>query len=571
MSCTCRPRIPPDLFTRSAHHSVARRPAAPTGAATPTRIVRTPILTGPVAWADADGTASRVAAATPAPALMSFRNRRREVSWRVIVRLLRSWPRRNIVGARLGQPQPPARETGAGDEALELLEGDPARHREEAAIGHGRQALDRNELGAELQTLGDVLRALHVERLHVHDAAGHVAVDADLFPVLDLRHLAVGVLEHELLTPGVEQGGKHPAIRTLAPRARQEVAEEDVIGDSRPHALDARVEHLHVLADLPGHDRGRGLVELDVVRARLHERAQLGVDGRDEIPAEGEPIVVVRVAGPELHVDRERDRAGAGRFHRLLGLAFQVLELLDRAEPADHLDALPRPVARGRVVRVEAGLSERLHGLEAVRLRVERLHEEEASHLAVADDVHAGALLVADRELGRVVERLLRIDLAVVAGLDLVERGPEPSREAVTSHHVSRDRRPRGGHALFFIRGPGSDASRGSYDPPSGLRGREFRNLLKKYDRSRTYDKTICHAGSLLGHSWVDRRTRAEHRALWRQHLLCRGPGLRRHRDHPRLRHRRSRARPTPGSNDAPAHPAPPLHRPHPLGSHPGL
>src|SRR6266566_1826830 len=73
-------------------------------------------VTGPVAWADADGAASRVAAATPAPALMSFRNRRREVSWRVIVRLLRSWPRRNIVGARLGQPQPPVRETGAGDE-----------------------------------------------------------------------------------------------------------------------------------------------------------------------------------------------------------------------------------------------------------------------------------------------------------------------------------------------------------------------------------------------------------------------------------------------------------------------
>src|SRR5215831_16225699 len=31
-SCTGRPRIPPPLFTRSAHHSVARSPAAPTGA-----------------------------------------------------------------------------------------------------------------------------------------------------------------------------------------------------------------------------------------------------------------------------------------------------------------------------------------------------------------------------------------------------------------------------------------------------------------------------------------------------------------------------------------------------------
>src|SRR5262249_26056284 len=38
--------MPPALFTRSAHHSVPRRPAAPTGAAMPARMARTPILTG---------------------------------------------------------------------------------------------------------------------------------------------------------------------------------------------------------------------------------------------------------------------------------------------------------------------------------------------------------------------------------------------------------------------------------------------------------------------------------------------------------------------------------------------
>jgi len=45
-SWTCLPRMPPDLLTRSAHHSVPRSPAVPTGAAMPARMARTPIFTG---------------------------------------------------------------------------------------------------------------------------------------------------------------------------------------------------------------------------------------------------------------------------------------------------------------------------------------------------------------------------------------------------------------------------------------------------------------------------------------------------------------------------------------------
>src|SRR5438045_2992813 len=37
--------MPPALFTRSAHHSVPRSPAAPTGAAIPARIATIPIFT----------------------------------------------------------------------------------------------------------------------------------------------------------------------------------------------------------------------------------------------------------------------------------------------------------------------------------------------------------------------------------------------------------------------------------------------------------------------------------------------------------------------------------------------
>ena len=57
-SWTWRPRMPPALFTRSAHHAVPRSPAVPTGAAMPARIASMPIFTGSegtpfLAWARA--------------------------------------------------------------------------------------------------------------------------------------------------------------------------------------------------------------------------------------------------------------------------------------------------------------------------------------------------------------------------------------------------------------------------------------------------------------------------------------------------------------------------------------
>ena len=90
--------------------------------------------------------------------------------------------------------------------------------------------------------------------------------------------------------------------------------------------------------------------------------------------------------------------------------------------------------------------------LEALHVAVEGLHEEVAAHLAVADHVDAGALLVADRELGGVVEGLPHVGLPVLAGLDPVERGPEPGREAVAAHDVGVEERQRGGHDGSFLR-----------------------------------------------------------------------------------------------------------------------
>src|SRR5665648_849274 len=68
-SSTCRPRIPPSAFTRSAHHSTARCAASPTGAVTPERATRRPIFSG------SSGTFSGASALAPSvdsvPALVS--------------------------------------------------------------------------------------------------------------------------------------------------------------------------------------------------------------------------------------------------------------------------------------------------------------------------------------------------------------------------------------------------------------------------------------------------------------------------------------------------------------------
>src|SRR5262245_66029640 len=73
--------MPPDLFTRSAHHSVPRSPAVPTGAAMPARMARTPIFTGSEGtpfFACARATAGNpIAAAATADAPAPLTNSRR--------------------------------------------------------------------------------------------------------------------------------------------------------------------------------------------------------------------------------------------------------------------------------------------------------------------------------------------------------------------------------------------------------------------------------------------------------------------------------------------------------------
>ena len=57
--------------------------------------------------------------------------------------------------------------------------------------------------------------------------------------------------------------------------------------------------------------------------------------------------------------------------------------------------------------------------------------EARAAHLAVADDVDAGLLLVAQREVDRVVEHLGEVGRSELAALGRVDPGHEPGRPGV--------------------------------------------------------------------------------------------------------------------------------------------
>ena len=108
-------------------------------------------------------------------------------------------------------------------------------------------------------------------------------------------------------------------------------------------------------------------------------------------------VVVLRLLG-------HRERAGKGDLDAAVGIGAQELHVLDldrplaadRARDSGHRVGMPGAVDCGAgVVDVDAG--ER--GGDAVRVAL-------APDLAVRDDVHAGALLVADGEQRRIVLRL---------------------------------------------------------------------------------------------------------------------------------------------------------------------
>jgi hypothetical protein len=133
-------------------------------------------------------------------------------------------------------------------------------------------------------------------------------------------------------------------------------------------------------------------------------------------------------------------------FVRRARVRLQVLELLHDAEAAlGRLDAARRLVARLLVIAPGPGLAPHRQGLDALDDGVVGIDVAvEAAHLAVGDDVEARALHVADGGVGRVVEHLVEVARAVLAGLVRLHGGEPPAGLAVGAHDGGRDQREIG-------------------------------------------------------------------------------------------------------------------------------
>src|SRR5262249_39275388 len=125
-----------------------------------------------------------------------------------------------------------------------------------------------------------VLGRVLVEALHVDDARAQLAAVAVLPPELELRQLATGELQDELVGTGLEDAREVGLVGPREAGAAETIAEADVEAEPSLHALGGHVEEArHLLArDVAA----RRLVDLDPVRARGDQSMQLVIDDLGE-------------------------------------------------------------------------------------------------------------------------------------------------------------------------------------------------------------------------------------------------------------------------------------------------
>src|SRR4029077_20482875 len=116
----------------------------------------------------------------------------------------------------------------------------------------------------------------------------------------------------------------------------------------------------------------------------------------------------------------EGERPRAGRLGRLGRVRLEVFELLDDAEaPRRRLDAADGLVARLLIVAPGPRLAAHGQRLDALDDGVVRVDVAvQAPDPAVRDDVEAGALHVPDGRVRGIVEHLLEVARAELAGLE---------------------------------------------------------------------------------------------------------------------------------------------------------
>ena len=206
---------------------------------------------------------------------------------------------------------------------------------------------------------------------------------------------------------------------------------------------------------------------------------------------------------------------------------------------ADLLHDLERRVGVPQRLAELAGRGQRADALDRI---VEADDEAHPPHLARGEDVDAGALLVEDRHLGRVLQQLAYVEGAQTPLRHGLARQPHPSRQSVASHHARRQQlRQRQGHDVgapmsSAARAPRRDRSRGGYDP-GGAPGEGPRRPRRRPRRRGESGSAPAGAGAADGPGiaatgprgsptvTVSKRTRGSARGgEWRRRPLFRRP-----------------------------------------------
>ena len=312
----------------------------------------------------------------------------------------------------------------------------------EAAVRHRDDARGIHVARRLFQRRGHLLGVLHEIGLHVDHPDADVDRRGHLGQQLELRQLAVGELEIELVAARPRERREQIAVVTPVARAALEVAEAQVHADARLHAVAGGVEHLDQLGSGGVAGRVARLVDLQVGGAGRDQRAHLGVDDGDHV---GQHRIAADPAVGQQQRQRQRHRARHAHLDRPLRKPAQVRHLVDDAQPVRGPHRALDPVAR---VLVVAGGAEPACGAQrhqAGEAAVEALDEVAAPHLAVGDDVDPGALLIEQRYVDRVVERFGDVGLTQVpGGRGALLQGDQPARQRVAADQLRRVERSVG-------------------------------------------------------------------------------------------------------------------------------
>ena len=181
--------------------------------------------------------------------------------------------------------------------------------------------------------------------------------------------------------------------------------------------------------------RRRRLVELDPLAARCRELADLVVERWHERLGEVGPVRVVVDGADE---GRQGERTGQRDLDRRGSACRGVGELLDCTHPIRHANRTDGLLDVAHVERHRAHLARCPTIAETGHARCESPHEAGPTHLAVADHVEAGLLLVENRPVDGVVERLFDVDRPEATGLHQLFGAIEPRRMGVAADHGCR-------------------------------------------------------------------------------------------------------------------------------------